>query len=129
MATRRAAKPKFRVDSDVFDRPHLARYTMDSAELEREIIALFLIQLPATIGMIDTAASAADWKLATHTLKGAAAAIGAWKINRLAAALEAMPFAAGGMFPQPERSQLDAAIAEFRVAARRLFGKDMAGAA
>ena len=31
---------------EVFDRAHLSHYTMQNADLEREIIGLFLMQLP-----------------------------------------------------------------------------------
>ena len=72
----------------ILDRAHLAHYTMNSPELEREIIALFLQQLPATVVLLKTASSHADWKLATHTLKGSAAAVGATRINELATNLE-----------------------------------------
>ena len=61
---------------EVFDRAHLGRYTMNDEGLEHEILSLFLTQLKATVEMIETANSAAEWKLWTHTLKGAAAAIG-----------------------------------------------------
>jgi hypothetical protein len=33
----------------IFDRAHLAQYTMDSPELEREIIGLFVAQLPVIL--------------------------------------------------------------------------------
>ena len=85
---RSAAEPQ--TIPEVFDRAHLSRYTMDSAELEREILGLFLLQLPTTIEMIETAETAADWKLATHTLKGAAASIGAKRLQAISVELELM---------------------------------------
>ena len=39
----------------VFDRAHLSHYTMQSVDLEREIINLFLQQLPSTVEMIASA--------------------------------------------------------------------------
>ncbi len=68
----------------VFDRAHLSHYTMHSADLEREILGLFLTQLPATVSAIETAETAADWKLATHTLKGSCAAVGARRLHDIA---------------------------------------------
>ncbi len=73
---------------DVFDRPHLVRYTLDNAELEREIIGLFIGQLPSIIAMLEEANSPEAWKMATHTLKGSAAAVGATDIHGSAVHLE-----------------------------------------
>lgn len=71
-----------------FDRPHLSHYTMDNVELEREIISLFTQQLPRVLEKLREAANAAEWRLATHTLKGSAAAVGATAIHESALALE-----------------------------------------
>lgn len=72
----------------VFDRSHLAQYTMDSPELEREIIGLFVAQLPAILDRLQNVSSRDDWRIATHTLKGSALAVGAYKIGELAKKLE-----------------------------------------
>ena len=74
----------------VFDRVHLAQYTMDSPELEREIVGLFMAQLPTILDRLLNVSSRADWRVATHTLKGSALAIGACKIGDLAKKLESM---------------------------------------
>lgn len=122
MASRAGRKPETDAVADpmVFDRVHLARYTMDSIELEREIIQLFLAQLPETLAMISAAVEAAEWKLATHSLKGSAAAVGAHRINRLAEALEQ-----SGAGPTPERDalirDLDHAVGEFRAFVARIY--------
>ena len=122
MASRAGRKPEMDAVADplVFDRVHLARYTMDSIDLEREIIQLFLAQLPETLAMIGAAVEAAEWKLATHSLKGSAAAVGAHRINRLAEALER--FGAGAT---PERDalicDLDHAVGEFRDLVARIY--------
>jgi HPt (histidine-containing phosphotransfer) domain-containing protein len=71
-----------------FDQPHLARYTMGNPDLEREIIGLFLQQLPSIVAMLDEAETAAQWKMAAHTLKGSAAAVGATAIHACAVDLE-----------------------------------------
>jgi HPt (histidine-containing phosphotransfer) domain-containing protein len=72
----------------VFDRAHLARYTMDSPDFEREIVGLFVAQLPSILDSLFTAKSSEDWRFATHTLKGSAQAIGAVKIGNFAVKLE-----------------------------------------
>ncbi|NJM28961.1 MAG: hypothetical protein HC855_01415 [Rhizobiales bacterium] len=56
----------------VFDQEHLARYTMASVDLEREIVGLFLNQLPDLLSHLKAPADAKEWKLFTHTLKGSA---------------------------------------------------------
>ena len=106
----------------IFDRAHLTHYTMENYELEQEIVALFLQQLPQTIIMLKTAKSPDDWKLAAHTLKGSAAAVGAARINALAIEIEQCWF--GG---EPKTSKklllaLDRAVAQFQKAAARIYG-------
>lgn len=66
------------------DRAHLARYTLGSATLEREILGLFLAQLPLSIEQLQFAATDREWQIAAHTIKGSARAVGAWHIARLA---------------------------------------------
>lgn len=105
-----------------FDRAHLAHYTMKNRELEREIMALFLQQLPETITMLKTAASREDWKLAAHTLKGSAAAVGARRINGLAAEIERCSFGVNSRNTEKLLTELDQAADQFRKATRRIYG-------
>jgi HPt (histidine-containing phosphotransfer) domain-containing protein len=105
----------------VFDRLHLARYTMDSPDLERELVGLFLAQLPSILESLFTATSRDEWRFATHMLKGSAQAIGACQIGDLAEKLE--PFAS---FEQAERRKellagLALATREFDDLAGRLY--------
>lgn len=66
------------------DLKHLRRYTLGDAGLEREILDLFLDQLPQTIGTLAGAVNQKEWKIAAHTLKGSGRAVGAWRIARIA---------------------------------------------
>lgn len=66
------------------DRTHLARYTLGSPTLEREILGLFLAQLPLSIEQLRFAATDREWQIAAHTIKGSARAVGAWEIAELA---------------------------------------------
>lgn len=66
------------------DLKHLRRYTLGDASLEREVLDLFLAQLPVTIASLGSARSEKDWKVAAHTLKGSGRAVGAWRIARIA---------------------------------------------
>jgi HPt (histidine-containing phosphotransfer) domain-containing protein len=66
------------------DRTHLGRYTLGSPTLEREVLGLFLAQLPLSIEQLRFAATDREWQIAAHTIKGSARAVGAWQIARLA---------------------------------------------
>lgn len=61
---------------------------MDSEELEREIVGLFLTQLPSIVDLLRGAADEAEWRFASHTLKGSALAMGAARIADIAKQLE-----------------------------------------
>lgn len=69
-------------EPSLLDLAHLARQTFDDRGLEREVLALFDQQcvrlLPAVAGGGE----------ALHTLKGAARAVGAWRVASLAESLE-----------------------------------------
>lgn len=62
------------------DLAHLRRYTGGDRELERQTLTLFV---PDALGYV-ARIEAGDVKVAAHTLKGSALAIGAWKLAELA---------------------------------------------
>jgi HPt (histidine-containing phosphotransfer) domain-containing protein len=62
------------------DLAHLRRYTGGDRELERQALTLFVPDALAYLARIE----AGEGKLPAHTLKGAAQAIGAWKLAALA---------------------------------------------
>ncbi len=66
------------------DLKHLRRYTLGDLALEKEVLDLFLAQLPQTIAALSQAGTDRDWRIAAHTLKGSGRAIGAWRLARLA---------------------------------------------
>lgn len=106
---------------EVFDRAHLAHYTMNNAELEREIIELFLAQLPVTIDLVHEAESHEEWRLATHTLKGAAAAVGACRLKSVAVALESLSPNADAAVKALQFAVLAEAAAEFEALVRHIY--------
>lgn len=71
------------------DRAHLALYTMGDSVLEREILKLFADQLPEMLEQLRGAVTVGDWRVATHTLKGSARAVGAWALAECVSAAEA----------------------------------------
>jgi HPt (histidine-containing phosphotransfer) domain-containing protein len=105
----------------VFDRAHLAQYTMDSPELEREIVGLFIAQLPAILERLLNVSSRADWRIATHTLKGSALAIGACKIWDFAKKLEPIDALEQSEKRKKLISGLVRAVNEFDEIARQLY--------
>jgi len=105
----------------VFDRSHLAQYTMDSPDLEREIVGLFIAQLPAILDRLQNVSSRDDWRIATHTLKGSALAIGACKIGDLARKLEPVNNPEQEAKRRKLLSGLVRAVNEFDEMARQLY--------
>jgi HPt (histidine-containing phosphotransfer) domain-containing protein len=86
MATARALETPAPITSsaDPIDRGHLARYTLGSPTLEREILGLFLAQLPLSIEQLRFAATDREWQIAAHTIKGSARSVGARHVASLA---------------------------------------------
>jgi HPt (histidine-containing phosphotransfer) domain-containing protein len=66
------------------DRAYLARFTLDNASLAREVLELFAAQAPLYLEALQRASTDREWREAAHTLKGAAAAVGARPLQRLA---------------------------------------------
>ncbi len=77
--------------ADVVDTAHLARYTMGDTKLENELLGMFAGQaeeLCAALRQAHGGDDAEGWRLAAHTLKGAARAVGAFPMAAAAEALE-----------------------------------------
>jgi HPt (histidine-containing phosphotransfer) domain-containing protein len=70
------------------DLVYLRRFTQRNTELEREVLGLFVDGSQNYITGLKVAKTQRNWHSAAHTLKGAARAIGAWRIARLAEAAE-----------------------------------------
>ena len=73
------------------DLAHLARYTGGDTALNAEILRLFDTQASELVEKLESIIEARDaksWKLAIHTLKGAARGIGAFALGDAAAAAE-----------------------------------------
>jgi HPt (histidine-containing phosphotransfer) domain-containing protein len=70
---------------DPIDREFLCRFTGGNTALEREVLELFVEQLPIYLTQMREAGTASDWKHAAHSIKGSAMAVGA---HALAAAAQ-----------------------------------------
>lgn len=110
-----------REEVETFDQAHLDHYTMQNQELAMEVLGLFLAQLPVTLNLIEAALAGEEWKFATHALKGSAAAVGAWKLHKLAADLEKMTFPGDEAIRLLRIQALKAAVTEFRQLARGAY--------
>lgn len=105
----------------VFDRTLLNDYSMQNHDLAAEILNLFLVQLPVMLEALAAAATHTEWSFATHTLKGSAAAVGALRLQQLAAELEAMPFPGDGNVRLLRVQAVRTAAADLRRAARQAY--------
>jgi HPt (histidine-containing phosphotransfer) domain-containing protein len=73
------------------DLAHLARYTGGEAELDAEVLGLFVGHATDTLARLGALLDARDakaWREATHALKGAAMGIGAFPLAESAASAE-----------------------------------------
>lgn len=101
-------------DKEPVDLSHLRRFTLGDRNLELEILALFVEQVPVTLAALKRAETDRDWTMAAHTLKGSARAVGAWRLATLAERAEGL----GGPSDRAARDgvlrHLDEAAAEAR---------------
>jgi HPt (histidine-containing phosphotransfer) domain-containing protein len=75
------------LDED-FDLSHLRRYTDNDLELERELLSLFRLQIRQYAEKLTVITEPEEWRIATHSIKGAARSMGARKIAGTAEMLE-----------------------------------------
>lgn len=66
------------------DRAHLRRYTYGNADLETEVLELFCGQSSTLLDQLKQATDADAWAFASHSIKGSARAVGAWRVAELA---------------------------------------------
>lgn len=71
-------------NSPSFDRKHFERQTFGDRNLQREIIGLFLAQVAGSRSTLLEPMTNTSWRYLTHTLKGAAGAVGATQFAILA---------------------------------------------
>ncbi len=105
-------------DAAPFDPQLLQAAAGDDPELAREIVGIFLGELPTLIGRLHAAARDADAALlraAAHELKGSARTVGARRLSALAERLEAQ--AADGRIAGELLARLEAERGEFERAA------------
>jgi HPt (histidine-containing phosphotransfer) domain-containing protein len=109
--------PPLAPDDGPIDIEHLRRMTLGDASLEREVLAMFSAQSVSLIGTLSTLPAGAA--ALTHTLKGSARAIGAFRVADAAARLEAV--LQNGGDPAEALAELKDAVAEARVAVEAIL--------
>ena len=103
--------PGDRSTADAIDRAYLARFTLGNAALEHEVLGLFAAQVPIYLTRLRGASTAKAWKEAAHTIKGSAAAIGAWRLARFAEMAEKIDVEAATAREEGHRDEVVAALA------------------
>lgn len=94
------------------DLAHLRRYTLGDRKLEKEVLDLFLTQLPVTVRALTGAASIGERGRAAHTLKGSGRAVGAWRIAALAEQFEALAKHGDDADLKPVVAEIEAAMGD-----------------
>jgi HPt (histidine-containing phosphotransfer) domain-containing protein len=104
-------------DARVLDLAHLHRQTFGDRALEREVLALFERQCLHLLPRIADKEKLPERADAAHTLKGAARAVGAWRVASLAETLETALDEGRSLDTVDRlRDKLEQAIAEVRAA-------------
>lgn len=96
------------------DLQHLRRFTFGDRGLEKEVLELFLAQLPHTIAALSSACNERDWRIAAHTLKGSGRAVGAWQIAGLAEEAERLADARSRTTASQTVARIEQAASEAR---------------
>jgi HPt (histidine-containing phosphotransfer) domain-containing protein len=110
------------------DRVYLARFTLGNAALEHEVLQLFADQLPIYLQALRAAHVRKAWREATHTIKGSAAAVGAWRLARFAEMAERVDVEADVALSEGHRDDAVAAVATAADEACRFIARLLAGA-
>jgi HPt (histidine-containing phosphotransfer) domain-containing protein len=117
-----------RLAGDPIDRAYLERFTLRNEALEREVLELFADQAPLYLEQLRTANTAKAWRDAAHTIKGAASAVGAWRVARLATMAEHVAVEADLARSEGHREEAVAAVAAAIDEACRYVARIYAGA-
>jgi Hpt domain len=107
-------------ECEILDVAFLNRNTFGDKMLRNEIVGLFLAQLDGVSKNLTTPLDATAWQFLTHTLKGAAAAVGARRIAALADVWSRMAVPQSQTLRAAYGQQLSSFAAEFKSVANQL---------
>lgn len=74
----------------MLDLDHLSHQTSANRALEREVLGLFVRQVGALIGRLQSSRSERERSEAAHSIVGSAAAIGAFEVARVARRIDSL---------------------------------------
>jgi HPt (histidine-containing phosphotransfer) domain-containing protein len=112
---------------DPIDRAYLARFTLGNPALEREVLQLFAAQIPIYLAALRSARVRKAWREAAHSIKGSAAAVGAWRLARFAELAERAEVESEAAFSQRPCEEAVAAISLAAEEACRFIARVLAG--
>jgi HPt (histidine-containing phosphotransfer) domain-containing protein len=104
----------------VLDRIYLNRVTFGDAPLRQEVVGLFLAQVNGMVRTLNLSIDASTWQFLTHTLKGAAVAVGATQMAEIAVAWEKRGCPQGASERSAVAAELRGAVLAFEHAAAQL---------
>jgi HPt (histidine-containing phosphotransfer) domain-containing protein len=116
-----------RLTGDPVDLAYLARFTLDNAALEREVLQLFAEQMPLYLEALRAAQVRKAWREAAHSIKGSAWAVGAWRLARCAELAERVEVDGEAAAPEEEREEAVVVVARAAEEACRFIGRRLAG--
>ncbi len=93
------------------DLDHLNRYVFGDSALLAEVLGIFREQLATLPAQMNPSMDAQAWRLAAHTLKGAARGVGAWALGKAAERAEQMTEASAEERAAALKSLVDLAAA------------------
>jgi HPt (histidine-containing phosphotransfer) domain-containing protein len=94
------------------DLVHLSRYTLGERDLEREVLELFCTQSFVYLEQLKRSPTDKDWKDLTHTLKGSARAVGAWRVAEAAERVEPLAGEALARSREARIKEIDTSLRE-----------------
>ena len=107
------------------DLVHLARQCLGDEGLEQEVLRLFDTTIATYLGRLQQSATPEDIKLNIHSIKGAAAGVGAFGIADIARAAEA-DIAEGRAIAAEQMADLAMAVEEVRSFIARVLTSELA---
>ena len=113
---------------EVFDLSHLRRYTDNDLDLERELLSLFRLQIRQYAERLGAITDPEEWRIATHSIKGAARSMGARRIAGIAEKLELAGPCGGTGEGEVKIAALIRDLEACEAAIARLCPMDLAGA-
>lgn len=116
-----------RLAGDPVDLAYLARFTLANPALEREVLQLFAEHIPRYLRALREARTRKAWSEAAHSIKGSAAAVGAWRLARFAEMAERVDVEADVAVLEGHREDAVAAVVTAAEEACRFVARVLAG--